>query len=41
MHARGFCLYQEARGGAPRGHGDAIAGVEVDWAPYGARGQSR
>jgi hypothetical protein len=37
MHARGFCLRREARGGAPRGHGSAIAGGKAEWPP-GARG---
>jgi hypothetical protein len=39
MHARGFCLHREARGGAPRGHDGGIAGGEGDWVSYGARGR--
>jgi hypothetical protein len=41
MHARGFYLCQEARGGAPRGCGSAIAGGEADWSPKGAKGRFR
>jgi hypothetical protein len=40
MHARGFCLRREARGGAPHGHGGAITRGEADWASWGARGRS-
>jgi hypothetical protein len=29
MRARGLCLRQEASGGAPRGHGGAVAGGEA------------
>jgi hypothetical protein len=40
MHAREFYLCREARGDAPHGHGGKIAGDEVDWASWGARGRS-
>jgi hypothetical protein len=31
MRARGLQLRRVARGGAPRGHGGAVARVETDW----------